>query len=54
MAGNTIDISQDILKKLDYDCKTLNKLLFDALEVVTKLKITWEALAEVQKIYTKH
>jgi hypothetical protein len=54
MAGSNIDVSQEILNKLDHELRTLNRMLFDALSVVSMLKFTSEALRETQDPLTKH
>jgi hypothetical protein len=54
MVIKNIDISQKLLKRFGNELHELNKLLFNSLDIVIKLQVTWEALAEELEGSTEH
>jgi hypothetical protein len=54
MADQSVDVSQEILNRLDNEIRDLTKLIFEVQGIILTLKFLSQRLRENQGAFTKH
>lgn len=54
MANQDIDVSQEILNRLDNEIRDLTRLIFEVQGIILTLKFLSQRLRENQGTFTKH